>query len=180
MDENSEKNAALQIALGFAAFLDTKTIKVFEYDLLAGHSQHINVSASVPVIMQNNFDPQNKPQVTFDIHREIECYKQYRAEQLTSSEQALLGFFESGINCGLYKRWASGHVIAGYDRVVKEGYGAIEKRILERYGQVTVQRKDYLEAFLVTIRAARRYILRYAEAARNQGTRFGIRTNLLH
>lgn len=166
MAKHAGESAAKQIAHAFCALLESKAVRVFPYDLLAGQSQHVNVSASVPIVMDETFDPRIRPNTRFDVEREIDCYKQRRAEELAPHERDVLSYFSRGINSALYKRWANGHVIAGYDRVVKEGYGAIEKRIRAQLETEMGEKKDYLEALLLTVQAAQKYILRYALAAR--------------
>lgn len=159
------ESAALQHAIAFSAFLEQKKTTVEEYDLLAGHIQHVDFSASIPVIMEHDFDPAGRPANRFDIKKEVECFFAEYPQEDVPSVRELLDYFYMGTECGLGKRWASGHVIAGYDRIMKEGFYYIERRIEREITAREGKKRDYLCALLRVVHAAENYILRYAFAA---------------
>ncbi len=167
LDKNPTLPAARRFALAFKTFLDTKNVVVRPYHLLAGHGQYINPSATMPVVLAERFDPRNAPKNHFDVKREIRCHKEYAGDSLTAEDAATLAYFSDGIDCGLFKRWAALHTIGGYEYIVRESYAAFEERITGRLQEVSEkEERDYLEAMLVSIQAARNYIRRYAAAAR--------------
>ncbi|MDO4343944.1 MAG: pyruvate formate lyase family protein [Eubacteriales bacterium] len=161
----ADESAAMQHALAFSAFLGNKRVTVEEYDLLAGHIQHVDFSASIPVIMEHDFDPAGRPANRFDVKREEEQFFADHPNEDTRSIRELLDYFYQSTECGLGKRWASGHVIAGYNRVIREGLLAMERRIEKEMAGRQGEKKDYLGALLRVLHGAENYILRYAFAA---------------
>ena len=156
------ESAAMQHAIAFSAFLEQKKIKVEDYDLLAGHIQHVDFSSSIPVIMEHDFDPAGRPANRFDIKQEVNCFFADHPQENVPSVREILDYFYMGTECGLSKRWASGHVIAGYDRMIREGLFYVERRIEHEIHVCVGEKKDYLCALLRVVHAAENYILRYA------------------
>ena len=173
--EHPEVSADLRIAMGFREFLQQKSVIVREHDLLAGNLRFYGYSESIPVrkvstgagIMHKkdvDLHPMFLNAELFDVSEEIENYKR-QTGQTEGPEAALLDRYYTALQAGEYSRWASGHVIAGYEKVVTKGLGA-----LIREGEAALQKadkahRDCVEAMLITDRAAKEYILRYRDAA---------------
>jgi formate C-acetyltransferase len=165
---------ALQYARGLARFLSEKPVVCRGRDLLAGHIQYVNTSASIPIRYTNpqepheeveGFDPINPADFAWDVAREAACYRELRGAAYTEEEDEVLRYFLKGFECGLETRWANGHVIAGYEYVLRLGYRALEAGLLKGYEAAEGVRKDYFEAMLTVVQAAAGYIGRYEKAA---------------
>ncbi|MDR1586778.1 MAG: hypothetical protein LBS57_04915 [Treponema sp.] len=173
--EIPRSSKALQHARGLRKFFREKPVVVREQDILAGHVQFTNASASIPLkYLEKNapynpvesFDPQDPCDFIWDIWREAESYREFRGEAYTPEEDSALSFFVHSIECGLGKRWANGHLIAGYAFVMPQGYAALEARLREKYEQAEGEQKDYYEAMIIAVQGAQEYIGRYEKAAR--------------
>jgi formate C-acetyltransferase len=168
-------SSALQYAHGLRNFFREKPVAVREQDLLAGHAQFTNAGASIPIkYLEKNapynpvesFDPRDPCDFVWDVRREAESYRRFRGTEYTAEEDSTLSFFINSIECGLGKRWANGHLIAGYQYVMAQGYSALEARLREKREQAEGGRKDYYESMIVAVRGAQEYIGRYEKAAR--------------
>jgi formate C-acetyltransferase len=173
--EMPQISKALQYAHGLRKFFREKPVIVREQDLLAGHVQYTNASASIPIKYREknapynsveSFDPQNPCDFIWDIRREAESYREFRGKEYTPEEDSTLSFFVNSIECGLGKRWANGHQIAGYEFIMSQGYSALEACLREKHKQAEGERKDYYEAMIIAVQGAREYIGRYEKAAR--------------
>ena len=165
-EQSAGEPKCLQHAKGFSKFLSEKPVTVRIYDLLAGHVQHVNTSASIPLQWPKEFYLGKRIRALNDIPREVSCYKEM-AGNLSQEDEKTLDWFINGAAAGLIKRWPNGHVIPGFELVIKQGYGNLEQSILNGYNKSEGERKNYFEAMLIANRAAQNYIGRYEEAALN-------------
>jgi len=161
----SERIHAIQYANGLSFFLKSKPVCVQSYDILAGHGQYVDCSASIPIIIDSRFDPSVSPATQFDIEREIACYREFCGGTLSTSQEDCLKYLLDASKCGLAKRWANGHVIAGYERVLTLGFAEMERQLKQQIEETRAENRDYFEAMLITTRAAQIYIGRYEQAA---------------
>ena len=161
----SDRPRAVQYAEGLSDFLTSKPVCVQTYDLLAGHGQFVDCSASIPLIMDSRFDPGVHPATQFDIEREIACYTEYCGGSLSRTQEEYLRYLLDASKCGLVKRAACGHVIAGYERVLDLGFGEMARQLERQIEEAQAENRDYFEAMLLTVRAAEAYVGRYESAA---------------
>ena len=174
--ENPGISADRRIALSFAQFLREKSVPVREHDLLAGSLRYYGYSESIPVkAVSTGAGIMNKKDVDlhpmflntelFDVSEEIEHYKNCSGGPDTP-EAKLLDEYYTALQAGSsYSRWASGHVIAGYEKAVTKGLGALIREGEEALKKVDDAHRDCVESMLITNRAAKEYILRYRDAA---------------
>jgi formate C-acetyltransferase len=173
--EHPGANRALLHAWGLADFLAEKSVVVREWDILAGHIQFIHAGASIPLRYLDpadpsktveTFDPSNSGNVRWDTAREITNYRELRGRAYSREEEKDLDYLLKGIDTGLVTRWANGHVIAGYDFVLGQGYADLEKMLKENREQAGSERREYYDAMIAAVRGAMDYIGRYETAAR--------------
>lgn len=161
-----ESNAKKE-AYGFEYLLNEKQVQIHSYDLFAGHIQHLDFTESIPIDMEHNFDPSRRPDNKFDILREEQAYLKHFPEDASKDTREKFDYYYWATECGMSKRWASGHLIAGYKKIMECGFDKLKKQIqfsMSRYAESPKQ-KDYLDAMLITVDAAQKYILRYRDAA---------------
>src|SRR5699024_788932 len=116
---------------------------------------------------EHNFDPSRRPDNKFDILREEQAYLKHFPEDASKDTREKFDYYYWATECGMSKRWASGHLIAGYKKIMECGFDKLKKQIqfsMSRYAESPKQ-KDYLDAMLITVNAAQKYILRYRDAA---------------
>jgi formate C-acetyltransferase len=175
LSEHSGAGRALLHAWGLAEFLAEKNVAVHEWDILAGHIQFIHAGASIPLRYVDpddpaktveTFDPSNSSNVRWDTAREAANYQERRGGEYTGEEDAALGYLLKGIDTGLVTRWANGHVIAGYDFVINQGYAGLKKTLEEKRKRAGPKRQDYYDAMIAAVEAAVNYTGRYEKAAR--------------
>ena len=158
--DNRSRSRAIQFSCGFKSFLKNKIIKIEDYDILAGNSQHYMFQSTTPLIFRTE-----EPYVVWDIGKEAETYKTIGKDDISQSISGKLTGVAQGMYCGYFARWGGSHVIAGYEKIIKEGYGSIQKDIETHLKEAAGDKKDYLQAMLITVTAAQNYIDRYAKIA---------------
>ena len=172
-EEYPDASADKRIALGFAEFLRRKSVPVREHDLLAGNLRFYGYEGSIPVravttgagIMHKkdvDLHPMFLNTELFDVSEEIDNYIKWSGSQ----NAGLLNDYYTALQDGAYGRWASGHVIAGYEKAVTQGIGALIREGEKALESADAEHRDCVEAMLVTDRAAKEYILRYRDAAK--------------
>jgi formate C-acetyltransferase len=124
------------------------------------------VSKTDPYDIVESFDPLNPSDFIWDTPREATKYKEMRDDNYSIEENELLTYFINSIDCGLGKRWANGHVIAGYQYVITRGYKTLEEQLQRNYAVAKGDQKDYFEAMIIVVQSAQKYIGRYEEAAK--------------
>ncbi|MDR1419814.1 MAG: hypothetical protein LBI86_05530 [Treponema sp.] len=173
--EHPGENRALLHAWALADFLAEKSVVVHEWDILAGHIQFIHAGASIPLRYIDpddasktveTFDPSNSTSVRWDTAREAANYRELRGRDYSREEEEALDYLLAGMDTGLVTRWANGHVIAGYDFVIHEGYAALERRLEEKRETAEPGKKGYYDAMIAAVRGAMDYAGRYEAAAR--------------
>ncbi|MDR1797798.1 MAG: pyruvate formate lyase family protein, partial [Clostridiales Family XIII bacterium] len=163
------ESAARKTALGLCAFLEKKRILVREYDLLAGNVEYYDYTDTLPYhnrkVDKHLYGAGNADPFATDI--EIERCMALKALAAGSPEAALLGRFQHACDCRLFVRWGSGHLVAGYRKLVAHGLAATIREgeaCLERHG-ADRERRECVENMLMVCRAAQGYFLRYADQA---------------
>jgi len=133
------------MAKGLAAFLREKDIFLWQDDLLAGYEQFYDYS--VPVV--------EKTQSATEVAK----------TSVTESDTSLLEQFRKGYRIGLFGGGLGGHVIAGYDRVLDRGFGALTDAARTSLKGSEGAESDFAKASLIVCEAATDYVLRYAAKA---------------
>ena len=121
-----ESNAKKE-AHGFEYFLNEKQVQIHSYDLFAGHIQHLDFTESIPIDMEHNFDPSRRPDNKFDILREEQAYLKHFPEDASKDTREKFDYYYWATECGMSKRWASGHLIAGYKKIMECGFDKLKK-----------------------------------------------------
>jgi formate C-acetyltransferase len=164
--ENPKSSKALQYALGFRYFMLEKPVTVHPYDIFAGCIQYVNTSSSVPLLMPRAFHPAHPAGVFPDIEREVRGYRDYREDSYTNSEEETLSWFIKSVKCGLGKRWPNGHVIPGFDFVLKRGFKGLAGEITKNGKSAREDRKEFFDAMKICAETASLYASRCADAAK--------------
>lgn len=162
---HAEESVEKQFAYGFEKFLQEKSILIQKDDLLAGFAFHYSYNSTYPANGPEDFDPTIKNMFHMDVDREIREVKERIDIEQEKALSEKLQIFKNGIESWLYKHWHSGHVAAGYDRLIEKGFGQILQQE-EDMIQVHPEKKDTLEAFQIVTRACIQYILRYQALAK--------------
>jgi pyruvate formate-lyase/glycerol dehydratase family glycyl radical enzyme len=136
--ENRSEPQVLRMALALAAFLREKDIILYVEDLLAGHEQFYDFELSSGCVPPPAIE-------------EAECL---------DTEEFLRGY-----KIGLFYGGLGGHVIAGYERVLSLGFGALANQARDRLTRAFGRERDFARASLVVCEAAYAYALRYAQTA---------------
>lgn len=151
MAQTQSDPQVVRLAKSLAAFLHERNIMVFEDELFAGHTKHVDCKYSHPYANVN----------------EVNALLSGPNACLISKEDRMLAEkFLTGTRIGLYSRWPSGHVIGGYEKVINNGLNSkieMAKAILSGEEK---EKKEFAYASLIVCEAARDYILRYAARAR--------------
>ena len=163
--ENPDDLQALKFAKAFAAFLAEKKIFIHPRDILAGFTYRYTYGTTIPVDMPDDYDPLYRPPVMPDSQREYETVLLHHGLSPDSKEATELRIFLSGVDAWLYKHWFSGHILPGYDRLVKIGFTGLVKLGEESVAAHTGVNREFAEAMLITNRAAVAYTARYAALA---------------
>lgn len=156
-----------QFAYGFAEFLRKKAIWIDPEDPLAGYSFHYSYNTSVPVKMEEEFDPLKPAKVQMDNPRQLAETAEALHLKADSEEYRTLSVFMDCVRDWVYKHWHCGHFIAGYQRLLQQGFGGLLEKIREVYaGTDEPEKRDTLEAYEIAARACVDYIHRYERQAR--------------
>lgn len=165
MAENPDDIQAVRFAKAFRAFLAEKKIHIDPNDILAGFTYRYTYETTLPIKCPKDFDPLYRPPISLDSDREYEVVLKHHGLAEDSQEAKELKIFLEGVDAWLYKHWFSGHILPGYDRLVKIGFtGLLE------LGQESVSRhdgvnKEFAKAMLMTTEASIAYMKRYADLA---------------
>ena len=159
---DKEDATAIRYAKAYAHFLKTKPICLREFDAFAGLIQHYDMSASMPIRYAENYHPAIYPVYTreADMQQEVAQLGKYLHQ---ADAQDVLGELKNGMESGLFAHGPYGHVIPGFDFVIRTGWKAIQER-LER-DHKDPARRDYNAALKIVVHAASYYTLRYASEA---------------
>ncbi len=166
-EKNRNNPVILQFAKALAWFLEQKEVIVLESDVLAGHAQYYDYVPSIPVNMVSEFDPSVLPPVKFNIEQEVKAYLTDHQNEIGIEKKAsLLDQYAKGIRIKLFKRFGSGHVIAGYDQIIEKGYRFLIDAARQKMTTGHEKEVQYAEAIFIVCQATSEYILRYALKAR--------------
>jgi formate C-acetyltransferase len=144
--ENGDNAPVLRTARALVRFLTDKECKLTPDDLLAGGEQFYDFT--VPLQAEN--------------------------ARLDAQRADLLATFRHGYRVGLFSGALGGHVIAGYHRVLEQGFGALAAAAARRLQVSTGSERHFAQASLWVCQAAsayaRRYAVRAQELARDAAT----------
>lgn len=172
--EHADESVEKQFAYGFRDFLAYKPILIQEEDLLAGYAYHYSYNTTFPADGPEDFDPAVKSVFHMDMDREIR--ETIEALELKEGDPVIddMKEFQAGMECWLFKHWHSGHFLAGYEILLKKGFGGIleeERRRIaaaaaaKEGGSRSSGERDTLEAFSIVTEACAAYIGRYQKMA---------------
>jgi len=151
MRETPSEAMVVRMAKGLSAFLLEKDIAVDEEDLLAGRAKVVNCQYSHPFENRNELNA-----ILSGPH----------AATISLEDKDKAEEFLKGVGIGIYQRWPSGHVIGGYDQVLKHGFkDRIDKAEAILAGN-DPDKKAFAQAVMISCKAAGDYILRYSMKAR--------------
>ena len=157
--------AALRFAYGFSRFLQVKKIHLKPHDLLAGFAYRYTYNTTLPVLMDDDYDPHFRPEYDVDNVREAQEAKELAGLAEGSVGAATLDMFPRAIRVWLFKHWESGHILPGYHRVVAKGFGGLAKEGEAALAKANDAQRPYVQAMLMCNKAASAYIRRYEALA---------------
>ncbi|MBR6351440.1 MAG: hypothetical protein IKR93_03855 [Firmicutes bacterium] len=163
--KHPEEPAAMRFARGFSRFLEEKRIHLNEYDILAGFAYRYTYNTTLPVDMPEDYDPRYRPDFGVESIREAKECEEFHGLKPGDADYEKMEFFASAVKNWLYKHWESGHILAGYRRVVTNGFGGLIAEGEEALKTVDDEHRPYVEAMLMVDRAAVKYIRRFAAMA---------------
>ncbi|HHV62149.1 MAG TPA: hypothetical protein GXX51_05865 [Firmicutes bacterium] len=146
-EENKKIPRIITVSHALSSFLKNKDIVLFEEELFAGHTQPCDFTFSLPRTVEE----------------EIECLES--KTHLTCEQVNILETFKTGFEIGMFSRGASGHIISGYENVLKIGLDGILKKAIDGLKRSDDSKKEFYIALLEVCMAASEYILRYASKA---------------
>ncbi len=160
--KHADLNKAQQFARAFAAFLAEKEIHLKKEDILAGFAYRYTYNTTLPMDMPSDFDPTRRPPCDIDPYRESrECIAFYGFEQ-GSENEVLMNTFALGVKNWLFKHWESGHILAGFPKLLEVGFAGLRDEARDAYA---LNNSPYTEAMFLCMQAAVDYIARYEALA---------------
>jgi len=174
--KNAEKSEARKTALGLETFLKNKKILLREYDLLAGNVEYYDYTDTLP-IDKRQVDPYlggAEGLMLFGIEKEIERYAEIKGKETDPKNLEVLDRFQRARDSRVITRWGSAHAIAGYEKLIVNGFQAnIDEGEAFLEHETDPEKRECIENMLITDRAAQAYILRYEQKAREQAKATG-------
>jgi formate C-acetyltransferase len=158
LGETAGQPQVIRMAKILAAFLREKDIVVFEEDRLAGFQQFYDFICPVdlPCLGDERFLPSDDPD-----HLAFAKAAEPDDEGVVVAER-----FSDGVTAGLFSHCLGGHTIAGYERLMALGFGGLIDAARSRMTTAQDAAREFAEASLIVCEAARDYVLRYADKAR--------------
>jgi len=144
--ETRSQPRAIRLATALAAFLREKDLLLREDDLLAGNGVHYDFSL-----------PDDEEPPTVFLGRDFIVGRRV--------ESSLPEEVRKAYRVRLFGTYMGGHVIAGYDRVLASGLGALTEAARKRSEASTGAAHDFAAACLIACEAATDYVRRYAARA---------------
>ena len=177
----ADKSAEIQYAMGFAETLRRKRILIQENAQLAGYMYKYTYNTNLPMNVSPDFDPAGRASFRMDVRREIrEAGSIIRRDSAGTQKQDILADLEEftdAAESGLIKHWHSGHTAAGYDRLVREGFGGILERAAAQLGRCdSDEEENTLRSFMIITEACTEYIGRYEKEAAEQVKKLQMKT----
>ena len=155
--ETKAQPIVVRRAKALAAFLREKDLLIFEEDVLAGFSQFYDFA-----------EPLDMPYLDHPALEELPDDLWCPAGVAGGADPAEMLDFCRGFHIGLFSAALGGHVIAGYDRVIASGLGAMIDAARERLATAKGQARSFVAASLRVCEAASDYLFRYAAEAERQ------------
>jgi formate C-acetyltransferase len=151
----------ITIAEGFVEFLRRKQVCLNPYDVLAGHIQAYDHAWTTPIhVPPERLTPRGLvgKGYIYKIYPELEKFLETAGLAESSVAYQDMMAFKTCWENKLVGRYVTGHVIAGYERVVRHGLGTLLEEA-RQYDNVQAQ------AARIVLQGASDYILRYADRA---------------
>jgi len=154
--------ACLRFARGFERFLQEKRILVQDCDVFAGHAFRYTYETTLPVALREcteYFRLAGK----MSIPEEIRTYESLPGTDHSPETLARMRAFETAEKNMLFRSYFSGHVIADYPRILKEGLGAVTESVRrDMEAQLDPEKRKCVEGMLLSVKALSAYLRRYA------------------
>lgn len=164
-EKYKDEPVIIKFARGFENTLAKKKILIDEYDILAGFHFRYTYDMAMPLKSRTDWDPKMRPVSSGDYDREISDCIKVLGERLTGKDKEELDIFKDGVYGKMYKHWESGHIIPGYERLIKKGYGGLIEEGKKALRKADGKHRKYIEAMLICNEAAASHISRYVPAA---------------
>ncbi len=150
--EHPHEPQPVRMALGLARFLAEKAIPMTKDEVLAGYIQQYDYAYTKPA----------------DVNVEVEYLFRTRGWPAGHPDREFIEDFQKRCRVQLFDRISPGaHVIAGYDRILQNGWGAIVQTYRQELDSASGEAADVVRAGIIVGEAATSYIRRYAEKARS-------------
>lgn len=165
-EEYSDRMKVIQNAMGTKYFLENKPIIMDEHDILAGCAYRVNYNTSSPWLnYPYDYDPKYRPVFQNDNYIEAKNAKEFHNLEVDSEDAKKLDRFSVSLDNWECKHWETGHIIPGYGRIIKEGFGSILEKC-KKYEKIhTGEHLEFVKAMKICCESAINYILRYADMA---------------
>lgn len=165
-DKHPDDIRAVQFAYGFSRFLKEKKIQLCEYDLMAGNAFAYTFNTTLPIDCPLDYDPHFRAPVDIDPMRESREAIEFYGYEEGCDDYKLMMDFGIAVKNWLIKHWESGHIIPGYERLLKIGYGGILAECDEALKMLTGKEAEFTRSMRIVTQAAIDYIGRYEALAR--------------
>lgn len=167
IEENPDDMKAVQSAKALDYYLSQKRILIKEYDVLAGFAYRTNYDVSFPFIkVADDYDPVVRPTVYRNTTIEVENTKEYFAFSKEDERAKELDLFALCYQNWMCMHWETGHIIPGFSMILTRGLGQLTKACEASVEKYTDEKKGFAESMLICTKAATKYILRYADMAK--------------
>lgn len=165
-EKYSDRPIVIQRARGFEYLLRRKRILIQPDDVIAGFPFQYAYNVNLPMKVEPDFDPAARASFHMDTEREVrEAIEELK---LSEEDSTQLKSFASDVDSWMLKHWHSGHTVAGYDRLLNEGFGGLLERVSEAEKKCEGN-ADNLEAFRIVLEACIGYVGRYESLAQSLG-----------
>ncbi len=164
--ENPDDLQAVRFAKGLKAFLAEKKIHIDPNDILAGFTYRYTYETTLPIKCPKDYDPLYRPPISLDSQQEYETVLAFHNLAEDSTEAKELKIFLEGVDAWLYKHWFSGHILPGYDKLVKVGFSGLLEQGKKSVAEHEGINKEFAKAMLLTNEGAIIYLQRYADLAK--------------
>jgi len=154
LKETKEEPKIVQLAKCLSSFLHENEIIMNYDDILGGHAQFCDCTYSTPSGAQEEINV---------------LYSEEPVLEMDTEVRKNLEEFLKGMKVGMYQRGPSGHVIAGYDKILEKGFGSLIDSAKNQLIIGMDSKKDFAKASLIICEAASSYALRYGRKAREIG-----------
>jgi pyruvate formate-lyase/glycerol dehydratase family glycyl radical enzyme len=165
-DEFAGEMKVIQNAMGTKYFLENKPLIFSEHDLIAGCAYRFNYNTSTPwLAYPYDYDPRVRPVFQNDDFVEARNAKAFHHLAPDSEEAKELDRYALSLHNWECKHWETGHIVAGYSKIIREGFGSVLERCNKYLSIHTGEQLEFTKAMKICCEASIRYITRYAELA---------------